>query len=75
MAHMVCWWTESCKQPQRVRHVGSGTYGPRPLRPVPHPGSVGLALVAKGKDEDDGQDSEDDGEQDPHVVMWLKSNI
>jgi len=39
---------------------------------VTHPGPVGLALVAESEDEDDGQNSEDDGEQDTHIIMWLK---
>lgn len=37
-----------------------------------YPSSIGLALVAESKDEDDGHDSKDNGEQDTHVVMWLK---
>lgn len=37
-----------------------------------YPGSVGLALVATSKDQDDGENDEDDGEQDAHIIMWLK---
>lgn len=37
-----------------------------------HPSPVRLALVAESKDEDDGQNSEDNGEQDTHVIMWLE---
>lgn len=39
--------------------------------PPTHPGSVGLALVAEGEDEDYGQNSYDDGEQDTHIVVLL----
>lgn len=39
--------------------------------PSTHPGSVGLALVAEGEDEDYGQNSYDDGEQDTHIVVLL----
>lgn len=37
-----------------------------------HPGSVALALVAKSEDEAYGQNRYDNGEQDTHIVVWLK---
>lgn len=43
--------------------------------PSTHPGSVGLALVAEGEDEDYGQNSYDDGEQDTHIVVLLWREI
>lgn len=40
--------------------------------PLTHPGSVGLALVAKSKNQDNGHNSEDDCEQDADIIVWLK---
>lgn len=39
---------------------------------VTHQSSVGLALVAESKDQDDGENSQDNGEQDANIIMWLK---
>ena len=41
-------------------------------RAVTHPGSVGLAFVAKGKDQDYGQDGQNNSEEDANIVMGLE---
>lgn len=37
----------------------------------PHPGSVGLAAVAEGKDHDNTQDGQDHSEQDDNIIVGL----